>query len=150
GRPLAGVYGPVNERESIAAIQCALDLGITLLDTADIYGKGESERLVGRAIAGRRDEVVLATKCGIVPSSDDGRSVDGRPEHIRASIDGSLTRLGVDHVDLYYLHRVDPDTPIEESVGALADLVRAGKIRHVGLSEAGRDTLHRAAAVHPI
>jgi aryl-alcohol dehydrogenase-like predicted oxidoreductase len=150
GRPLAGIYGPVDERESIAAIQCALDLGITLLDTADIYGLGESERLVGRAIAGRRDEVVLATKCGIVSSGEGGRSVDGRPEHIRASIDGSLRRLGVDHVDLYYLHRVDPDTPIEESVGALAELVRAGKIRHIGLSEAGGDALRRAASVHPI
>jgi aryl-alcohol dehydrogenase-like predicted oxidoreductase len=150
GRPLAGIYGPVDERESIAAIRRALDVGITLLDTADIYGLGENERLVGRAIAGRRDEVVLATKCGLVFGREGGRAVDGRPEHIRTSIDGSLRRLGVDHVDLYYLHRVDPDTPIEESVGALADLVRAGKIRHVGLSEAGSATLRRAVAVHPI
>jgi aryl-alcohol dehydrogenase-like predicted oxidoreductase len=150
GRPLAGIYGPVDERESIATIRRALDLGITLLDTADIYGLGENERLVGRAIAGRRDEVVLATKCGIAFGGQGGRSVDGRPEHIRTSIDGSLERLGVDHVDLYYLHRVDPDTPIEESVGALAELVRAGKVRHIGLSEAGSDTLRRAAAVHPI
>ena len=150
GRPLAGIYGPVDERESIATIRCALDLGITLLDTADIYGLGENERLVGRAIAGRRDEVVLATKCGIMFGGEGGRSVDGRPEHIRTSIDGSLTRLRVDHVDLYYLHRVDPDVPIEESVGALADLVRAGKVRHIGLSEAGAGTLRRAAAVHPI
>ena len=150
GRPLAGIYGPVDERESIATIRCALDLGITLLDTADIYGLGENERLVGRAIAGRRDEVVLATKCGIMFGGEGGRSVDGRPEHIRTSIDGSLTRLRVDHVDLYYLHRVDPEVPIEESVGALADLVRAGKVRHIGLSEAGAATLRRAAAVHPI
>jgi aryl-alcohol dehydrogenase-like predicted oxidoreductase len=150
GRPLAGIYGPVDERESIAAIRCALDLGITLLDTADIYGLGENERLVGWAIAGRRDEVVLATKCGIVFGGEGGRSVDGRPDHIRTSIDGSLKRLGVDYVDLYYLHRVDPDTAIEESVDALAELVRAGKVRHIGLSEAGSDTLRRAAAVHPI
>ncbi len=150
GRALAGIYGPVDERESIATIHRALDLGITLLDTADIYGVGENERLVGRAIAGRRDEVVLATKCGIVFGGAANRAVDGRSEHIRASIDGSLERLGVDHVDLYYLHRVDPDTPIEDSVGALAELVAAGKVRHIGLSEASSDALRRAAAVHPI
>jgi aryl-alcohol dehydrogenase-like predicted oxidoreductase len=150
GRRLAGIYGPVDERESIATIRRALDLGITLLDTADIYGLGENERLVGRAIAGRRDEVVLATKCGIVFGGVGDRAVDGRPEYIRGSIDGSLERLGVDHVDLYYLHRVDPDTPIEDSVGALAELVGAGKVRHIGLSEASSDALRRAAAVHPI
>jgi aryl-alcohol dehydrogenase-like predicted oxidoreductase len=143
--------GSDQERESVATIQRALDLGVTLLDTADMYGPHTNERLVGRAIAGRRDEVVLATKFGIVRDGDGTtRSVDGRPEYVRAALDGSLQRLGVDHVDLYYLHRVDPRVPIEDTVGALAEAVRAGKIRHIGLSEAGAATIRRAHAVHPV
>lgn len=150
GRPADGIYGPVDEHESIATIRRALELGITLIDTADIYGLGENERLVGRAIAGRRDDVILSTKCGIAFGGGGDRQVNGRPDYLHQSIDGSLNRLGVDHVDLYYLHRVDPDTPIEDSVGALAELVTAGKVRHIGLSEADATTLRRAAAVHPI
>ena len=123
-----------------------------MLDTSDIYGPHTNEELVGRAIAGRRDEVVLATKFGIVrdPSDPTARGVDGRPDYVRRSIEGSLQRLGVDHVDLYYQHRVDPDTPIEETVGAMAELVAEGKVRFLGLSEAGPDTIRRAHAVHPI
>ena len=134
-------------------INRALDLGVTLLDTADVYGPHVSEEVVGEAIAGRRDEVVLATKFGILragPVEPGVRQVDGRPEYVRSSIDGSLRRLGVDHVDLYYLHRPDPDVPIEETVGAMAELVAAGKVRHLGLSEASADTIRRAVAVHPI
>jgi aryl-alcohol dehydrogenase-like predicted oxidoreductase len=143
--------GSDQERDSVDTVRRALDLGVTLLDTADMYGPHTNERLVGRAIAGRRDEVVLATKFGIVRDRDAGtRSVDGRPEHVRAALDGSLQRLGVDHVDLYYLHRVDPRVPIEETVGAMAEAVRAGKVRHIGLSEAGPATIRRAHAVHPL
>ena len=143
--------GSDQERDSVETIHRALDLGVTLLDTADMYGPHTNERLVGRAIAGRRDEVVLATKFGIVRDGDAGtRSVDGRPEYVRAALDGSLQRLGVDHVDLYYLHRVDPRVPIEETVGALAEAVQAGKVRHIGLSEAGPATIRRAHAVHPL
>ncbi len=145
-------YGPRDEAEAIATIQRAIDLGVTLLDTADMYGPYTNEELVGRAIRGRRQAVVLATKCGIVrdPHNAMVRGINGRPEYIRTSCDGSLRRLGVDAVDLYQLHRVDPTVPIEESVGALADLVRAGKTRFIGLSEAGAQTLRRAHAVHPI
>jgi aryl-alcohol dehydrogenase-like predicted oxidoreductase len=145
-------YGPTDEAESIAAIHRALDLGIDLLDTADMYGPFTNEELVGRAIKGRRDRVVLATKCGIVrePGNPRVRGVNGRPEYIRSACDASLKRLGVAYVDLYQLHRVDPNVPIEESVGALADLVKAGKTRAIGLSEAGPRTLRRACAVHPI
>ena len=145
-------YGPADEAESIAAIHRALDLGIDLLDTADMYGPFTNEELVGRAIKGRRDRVVLATKCGIVrePGNPRVRGLNGRPEYIRSACDASLKRLGVAHVDLYQLHRVDPNVPIEESVGALADLVKAGKTRAIGLSEAGPRTLRRACAVHPI
>ena len=143
-------YGDVDASESIATIHRALDLGVTFLDTSDMYGRGENERLVGRAIAGRRDEVQLATKFGIVRGKGTERRVDGSPAYLRAAIDGSLQRLGVDHVDLYYQHRIDPATPVEDTVGALAELVQAGKIRHIGLSEASADTLRRAAAVHPI
>jgi aryl-alcohol dehydrogenase-like predicted oxidoreductase len=144
-------YGPTDETESIATIHRALDLGVTFLDTADIYGFGANEELVGRAIAGRREEVVLATKCGIVARDGGrGRGVDGSPEHIREACDASLGRLGVDHVDLYYLHRPDTTVPIEDSVGAMAELVAAGKVRHLGLSEASVDTIRRAVAVHPI
>jgi len=145
-------YGPRDEAESIATIHRALELGVTLLDTADMYGPYTNEELVGRAIRGRRAQVVLATKCGIVrdPKNATVRGINGHPDYIRQSCDGSLQRLGVDHVDLYQLHRVDPTVPIEESVGGMADLVRAGKTRFIGLSEAGPDTLRRAAKVHPI
>jgi aryl-alcohol dehydrogenase-like predicted oxidoreductase len=145
-------YGAIDEAEAIATIHRALELGISLLDTADMYGPHTNERLVGRAIAGRRDEVVLATKFGIVrdPADPTMRAINGRPEYVREACEGSLRRLGVDHIDLYYQHRVDPDTPIEETVGAMAELVQEGKVLHLGLSEAGPETLRRANAVHPI
>jgi aryl-alcohol dehydrogenase-like predicted oxidoreductase len=144
-------YGESDEGESIATIERALELGIDLLDTADMYGKGENEKLVGRAIAGNRDEVVLATKFGIVRGDEPtDRSIDGRPEYVREAIDASLGRLGVDHVDLYYQHRVDPDVPIEETVGAMAEAVDAGKVRFLGLSEAAPETIRRANVTHPI
>jgi aryl-alcohol dehydrogenase-like predicted oxidoreductase len=145
-------YGPADEAESIATIHAALDAGLNFLDTADAYGPHKNEELVGRAIRGRRQEVVLATKFGIVRRPDDpaSRAISGRPEYVRASCDGSLRRLGVETIDLYYQHRVDPNTPIEDTVGAMAELVRAGKVRHLGLSEAGAETLRRAQAVHPI
>jgi aryl-alcohol dehydrogenase-like predicted oxidoreductase len=145
-------YGPGDEAESIATIHRAVDLGITFLDTADIYGIGDNEELVGKALRGIRDRVFLATKFGIVRSKSNpaSRGVNGSPEYIRTACDASLKRLGVDVIDLYYQHRVDPNTPIEETVGALADLVKAGKVRHIGLSEAGAATIRRAHAVHPI
>jgi aryl-alcohol dehydrogenase-like predicted oxidoreductase len=145
-------YGPGDETESIDTIHRALDLGITLLDTADIYGPFTNEELVGRAIKGRRDQVVLATKFGIVRRPDDPayRAVSGKPEYVRQSCEHSLKRLGVDTIDLYYQHRVDPDTPIEETVGAMARLVEEGKVRYLGLSEPAPATLRRAHAVHPI
>src|SRR5919109_3277570 len=143
-------YGPTDEQESIATIHRALELGITFLDTADVYGAGDNEELVGRAIAGRRDEVVLATKFGNRWFDDGSRTIDGSPEYVRQAIDASLRRLNVDHVDLYYQHRVDANTPIEETVGAMAELVAAGKVKHIGLSEAGPQTIRRANAVHPI
>ena len=143
-------YGPGDERESIATIHRALDLGVTLLDTADMYGPHTNEQLVGRAIADRRDKVVLATKFGVVRGPGTQRSISGRPDYVRQACDASLERLGVDHIDLYYQHRVDPETPIEDTVGAMAELVRAGKVRHLGLSEAGADTIRRANKVHPI
>lgn len=145
-------YGETDETESIATIHRALDLGVTLLDTADVYGPFTNEQLVGRAIAARRDEVVLATKFGIVrdPENPMNRSISGRPEYVRASCDASLGRLGLDHIDLYYQHRVDMTVPIEETVGAMAELVAAGKVRYLGLSEAGPDTIRRAHSVHPI
>jgi aryl-alcohol dehydrogenase-like predicted oxidoreductase len=149
---MSAFYGPRDEVESIATIHRALELGMDFLDTADMYGPHTNERLVGRAIADRRDRVFLATKFGIVidPSNAAARGVNGRPEYVRQSCDASLQRLGVDHIDLYYLHRVDPSTPIEETVGAMADLVRAGKVRYVGLSEAAPATLRRACREHPI
>jgi len=141
--------------EAIATIHRALDLGVTLLDTADVYGPHTNEDLVGDAIRGRRDQVALATKFGIVRGlyavpGVSGQTVNGGPEYVKSACEGSLRRLGVDHIDLYYLHRVDPDTPIEDTVGAMKELVEAGKIRHIGLSEAGPDTIRRAHSVHPI
>jgi aryl-alcohol dehydrogenase-like predicted oxidoreductase len=152
---MSAVYGPgADEADARATIHRALDLGVDLLDTADIYGATTNEELVGRAIADRRDRVVLATKFGIVfdARSPGGvpRSTDGRPEYVRAACEASLRRLGVDHIDLYYQHRADPDVPIEETVGAMAELVTAGKVRYLGLSEASVDTIRRAVAVHPI
>jgi aryl-alcohol dehydrogenase-like predicted oxidoreductase len=143
-------YGPTDEQESIATIHRARELGVDFLDTADVYGQGDNERLVGKAIAGRRDDYVIATKFGNRWFDDGRRTIDGSPEYIRHAIDASLERLGVDYVDLYYQHRVDADTPIEETVGAMAELVDAGKVKHLGLSEAGALTIRRAHAVHPI
>jgi aryl-alcohol dehydrogenase-like predicted oxidoreductase len=144
-------YGPGDDAESVATIHRALDLGVTFLDTSDIYGPFTNEKLVGRAIAGRRDEVVLATKFGIERLPDGTRvGVNGRPEYVRAACDASLQRLGVDHIDLYYQHRIDPAVPIEDTWGALAELVAAGKVRHLGLSEAAPATVRRAHAVHPV
>ena len=144
-------YGSSDDNESISTIHRALDLGVNFLDTADMYGPFTNEKLVGRAVKGRRDSVVLATKFGNERNPDGSWiGINGRPEYVKKSIDGSLQRLGVDHVDLYYQHRVDANTPIEETVGAMADLVRAGKVRYLGLSEAGAKTIRRAHAVHPI
>jgi aryl-alcohol dehydrogenase-like predicted oxidoreductase len=149
---LTWAYGHREGTDGAAVINRALDLGATLIDTADVYGPFTNEELVGRAIAGRRDEVVLATKCGLVLDDPTTRDIgrDGTPEHIAQAIDGSLQRLGTDHVDLYYLHRPDPEVPIEESVGALAETVAAGKARAIGVSEVTLDELARAHAVHPI
>jgi aryl-alcohol dehydrogenase-like predicted oxidoreductase len=143
-------YGSTDEQESIATIHRALELGITFLDTADVYGQGANEQLVGRAIAGRRDEFVVATKFGNRWFDDGSRTIDGSPDYVRSAIDASLKRLNVDYVDLYYQHRVDANTPIEETVGAMAELVEAGKVKHLGLSEAGPETIRRAHGVHPI
>ena len=145
-------YGPADERESAATIARALDLGITFLDTADMYGMGRNEELVGRSIRGRRNDVVLATKFGNVrnPADPAARRINGRPEYVRTACDASLRRLGVDVIDLYYQHRVDPTVPIEETVGAMGDLVQAGKVRFLGLSEAAPTTVRRAHSVHPI
>jgi aryl-alcohol dehydrogenase-like predicted oxidoreductase len=144
-------YGDGDEAESIATIHRAIELGVTFLDTADIYGLGRNEELVGRAIRGRRDQVVLATKFGNVRNAE-GRSIgiNGRPDYVQAACEASLRRLGVDVIDLYYQHRVDPNTPIEDTVGAMADLIRQGKVRYLGLSEAAAETIRRAHAVHPI
>jgi aryl-alcohol dehydrogenase-like predicted oxidoreductase len=144
-------YGDTDEAESIATIHRALELGVTFLDTADMYGPFTNEQLVGRAIKGRRDEVQLATKFGNVRGSNGERlGINGKPDYVRSACDASLQRLGVDHIDLYYQHRVDPDTPIEDTVGAMAELVAAGKVRHLGLSEAAPETIRRAHATHPI
>ncbi len=145
-------YGAIDDTEASATIHRALDLGVSLLDTADMYGPFTNEQLVGRAISGRRDEVVLATKFGNVRNPDDpsDRRIDGSPDYVRSACDASLARLGVDRIDLYYQHRVDQSVPIEETVGAMAELVTAGKVGFLGLSEAGPDTIRRAHAVHPI
>jgi aryl-alcohol dehydrogenase-like predicted oxidoreductase len=143
-------YGPADEDESIATIHRALDLGVTLLDTADVYGDGHNESLVGRAIRERRDDVVLATKFSLSRGDGGAMRLNGRPEYVRSACDASLQRLGVEHIDLYYQHRVDPKVPIEDTVGAMAELVSAGKVRFLGLSEASAATLRRAVAVHPI
>lgn len=144
-------YGPGKERESIAVIHRAIELGITFFDTADIYGVGRNEELVGRALRGRRQEIVLATKFGNV-RGENGQflGINGKPDYVRSACEASLRRLGTDTIDLYYQHRVDPETPIEDTVGAMADLVREGKVRYLGLSEAGPETIRRAQQVHPI
>jgi aryl-alcohol dehydrogenase-like predicted oxidoreductase len=147
---LSGDYGPAEDGESVALVRRALDLGVDLIDTADAYGAGHNERLVGRAVAGRREEVCLATKVGIVRDTPGAPAVSGRPDYIRSALAASLARLGVDHVDLLYLHRADPDVPIEETVGAMGELVREGKARFLGLSEVGPDLVRRAHSTHPI
>src|ERR1700730_7739920 len=151
---MAGTYtsgGALDDDESIRAIHRALDLGVTHIDTAEIYGPLHSEGLVGQAIKGRRDQVVVATKFGLVSHAGGGPGViDSSAANVRAAVEGSLKRLGPAHIDLYYQHRVDPNTPIEETVGALAELVAEDKVRHIGLSEAGPDTIRRAHAVHPL
>ncbi len=146
---MSQAYGPADEVESIATIHRAIELGVTLIDTAISYGRGHNEQLVGRALAGRRDQVTLATKFGIVRDQD-GVHLDGSPENAKACCEASLRHLGVEHIDLYYLHRVDPAVPVEESIGAMAELVAAGKVGHLGVSEANVDSLQRAAATHPI
>ncbi|QEL54313.1 aldo/keto reductase [Chromobacterium paludis] len=149
---MSAFYGPHDDAESLSTLDAALDLGVNFLDTADMYGPYTNELLLAKLLARRRGEVVLATKFGIVldPAQPDRRGVNGHPDYVRSSCEGSLKRLGVDHIDVYYLHRVDPKVPIEETVGAMAELVRTGKVRYLGLSEASAETLRRAAAVHPI
>jgi aryl-alcohol dehydrogenase-like predicted oxidoreductase len=148
---MSDFYGQRDEKEAVATIHRALELGITLLDTADMYGPFTNEELVGKAIKGKRNGVIVATKFGIVRTGDPNyRGICGKPEYVRSACDASLKRLGLDHIDLYYQHRVDIDVPIEETVGAMSDLVTAGKVRFIGLSEAGIQTIRRAHAVHPL
>jgi aryl-alcohol dehydrogenase-like predicted oxidoreductase len=146
---MSQMYGAADRQESIATVHRALDLGVTFLDTSDVYGEGHNEELVGEAIAGRRDEVQLATKFSLSHDGP-GMTIDGRPENVRACAEASLRRLRVDVIDLYYQHRVDPEVPIEDTVGAMAELVQQGKVRHLGLSEASAASIRRAVAVHPI
>jgi aryl-alcohol dehydrogenase-like predicted oxidoreductase len=145
-------YGPSDEQEALATLDRALELGSTFLDTSDMYGAGKNEELLAKALRGRRDKFVVATKFGVVrdPSNPTGRHINGSPEYVRKAVDASLARLGIEVIDLYYQHRVDPQVPIEETVGAMAELVKAGKVRHLGLSEAGPETIRRAHKVHPI
>ena len=151
---MSDFYGPADEAKSIETMHRALDLGVNFFDTADIYGPFTNEALVGRAIRDRREQVVLATKFGNVRTADGKTApwlgINGKPEYVRQACDASLKRLGVNEIDLYYQHRVDPETPIEETVGAMAELVTAGKVRHIGLSEAAPETIRRASVVHPI
>jgi len=148
---MSAFYGdPADEGEAIATIHRALDIGVNLFDTAETYGPHTNEKLLGKALAGRREEAIVATKFGVYAGADDGRSLDGSAERVHKAIDGSLQRLGLDHVDLYYQHRIDPDVPTEETVGAMAELVEAGKVRYLGLSEASPETLRTANGVHPI
>jgi aryl-alcohol dehydrogenase-like predicted oxidoreductase len=149
---MSWAYGAGDDQESLGVIDRAIELGVTFLDTSDVYGPFTNEELVGRAIAGRRDDLVIATKTGLVVEDRANYVLgrDGRPEHIREACEGSLRRLGLDVIDLYYLHRVDPEVPVEESFGAMAELVRAGKVRALGLSEVDVPTLERAAAIHPV
>lgn len=142
-----GIYGETNDNESIATIHRAMDLGVTFFDTADVYGNGHNERLLGKALKGRRSSVIIATKFSLGANF---QGVNGHPDYVKKAIDNSLIRLGVDHIDLYYQHRVDPQIPIEETVGAMSDLVKAGKVRYLGLSEASAATIRRASAVHSI
>lgn len=152
GMSVTDAYGAADEREATDTLHAALDAGVTLFDTADVYGHGRNEELLGRVLGPHRDAVVIASKLGLPPAGGhpDGRPVDGRPAYVRRAIDASLSRLGTDRPDLYYLHRVDPQVPVEDTVGALAELVAAGKVLHVGLSEASAETVRRAHAVHPV
>jgi aryl-alcohol dehydrogenase-like predicted oxidoreductase len=147
---LSGSYGEAQDTDSAAVLQKIVDLGVTMFDTADVYGDGHNEELIGRALKGVRDQVVIASKCGFVPLPDGTMTVNGNPDYIRSACDASLRRLGVDHIDLYYLHRVDPAVPVEDSVGAMAELVKSGKVRHIGLSQTDTNTLRRGHAIYPI
>jgi aryl-alcohol dehydrogenase-like predicted oxidoreductase len=147
---MSAFYGPRDESESVATLHRALDLGVDFFDTSDVYGPHTNEELVGRTLKPYRDKVVIATKFGIMIKADGSRAVNGKPEYVHAACDASLKRLGIDAIDLYYQHRVDPNTPIEETVGAMSELVKAGKVRYLGLSEAGANTIRRAHAVYPI